>query len=363
MTRSLLLSVPYRFEVNLRILLLMDPYIKVPPEHYGGIERVIADLAEGLHARGHEVTLWAAPGSKTSGKLEPFGREGEWTQWSNIRNAALLTARFWRDRGKFDVIHNFGRLAYLTSVLRWDVPKVQSYQRAMNPNNMRFVQRLGARRLHFTAVSKAQRDTGSPGGGDWSVIYNCVPMHVYQFNGDVDPTTAPLAFLGRLEPIKGVHNAIAVAKAAKRRLVIAGNRVETGSAAGYFASQIQPHLDGEQIRYVGPVNDTQKNELLGNAAAFLMPIEWEEPFGIVMAEALACGTPVLGFRRGSVPEVIRDAVTGFLSQTPDEMAAQILRLHELDRHECRREAERRFSDAAIVDEYESLYRMLLAKEE
>ncbi len=339
----------------------MDPYIKVPPEHYGGIERVIADLAEGLHARGHQVTMWAAPGSRTSGRLETFGREGEWTRWSNIRNTALVTARFWRDRGKFDVIHNFGRLAYLTSVLRRDVPKVQTYMRPVNPANMRFVDRLGARRMHFTAVSKSTRDTGAPGGGDWSVIYNCVPISAYRFNEQVDPATAPLAFLGRLEPIKGVHHAIAVARAAKRRLIIAGNRVETGSAAGYFESQIQPHLDGKQITYIGPVNDAQKNELLGNAAAFLMPIEWEEPFGIVMAEALACGTPVLGFRRGSVPEVVSEGVTGFISTTPAEMAAQIERLPELDRRECRREAERRFSDQAIVEEYEKLYSRLLGQ--
>lgn len=343
----------------LRILLLMDPYIKVPPEHYGGIERVIADLAEGLHARGHEVTMWAAPGSKIAGKLETFGREGEWTRWSNIRNTTLVTARFLRDRGKFDVIHNFGRLAYLTGVLRWDVPKVQSYQRAINPNNMRLVHRLGARRLHFTAVSKAQCEASAVGGDDWSVVYNCVPIRLYRFNAKVDLTTAPLAFLGRLEPIKGVHHAIAVAKAANRRLVIAGNRVETGSAAGYFESQIQPHLDGGQISYIGPVNDAQKNELLGNAAAFLMPIEWEEPFGIVMAEALACGTPVLGFRRGSVPEVVADGRTGFICDTVEEMAALVNRLPELDRRECRREAERRFSDAAIVGEYEELYRRLL----
>ncbi len=343
----------------MRILLLMDPYIKVPPEHYGGIERVIADLADGLHARGHDVTLWAAPGSKTSGKLEPFGREAEWTRWSNIRNTALLTARFWRDRGKFDVIHNFGRLAYLTSVLRWDVPKVQTYMRRINPANMRFVQRLGARRLHFTAVSEVIRDTGLPGGGDWSVIYNCAPVNEYRFNPNVDPATAPLVFLGRLERCKGLHSAIEVARRVNRPLRIAGNLSTLPEELDYFHREIEPQIDGKLISYVGTVNNEQKNELLGTAAAMLLPIEWLEPFPVVLPESLLCGTPIIAFRQGGVPEGIADGRTGFVCDTVEEMAALVERLPELDRHECRREAERRFSDAAIVDEYERLYCQLL----
>src|SRR5262245_55119613 len=123
----------------------MDPFIRVPPEHYGGIERVIADLADGLVARGHEVTLWAAPGSRSRGRLESFGREGEWTRWSNVRNTALVTVRFWRDRSRFDLVHNFGRLAYLAGILRSDTPKVQTYMRPVNPRNMQKVGALGAR--------------------------------------------------------------------------------------------------------------------------------------------------------------------------------------------------------------------------
>src|SRR2546423_4310398 len=157
----------------MRILLLMDPLIAVPPRHYGGIERVIADLADRLRDRGHDVTLWAAPGSGTRAHLEPFGREGEWTRWSNVRNTLTLSARFARRPRRFDLIHNFGRLAYLATIFRRNVPKVQTYMRKVNPANMRKAAWLGARRLHFTGVSAAIRDTGSPGGGEWSVIYNC----------------------------------------------------------------------------------------------------------------------------------------------------------------------------------------------
>jgi glycosyltransferase involved in cell wall biosynthesis len=122
--------------MTLRILLIMDPFIAVPPQHYGGIERVIADLANGLHRRGHQVTLWAAPGSSIQGKVVPFGRESEWTRWSNIRNTVHLSSRLWRLRDNVDLIHNFGRLAYLISVLRWDLPKIQTYMRTVDAKNM-----------------------------------------------------------------------------------------------------------------------------------------------------------------------------------------------------------------------------------
>src|SRR5689334_10156830 len=128
----------------MRVLLVMDPFIPVPPRHYGGIERVIADLADALIKRGHEVALWAAPGSGTSARLETFGRESEWTRWSNLRNTLTLSARFFRDRGRFDIVHNFGRLAYLVPIIRWDLPKVQTYMRKVNPDNMRKASRYGA---------------------------------------------------------------------------------------------------------------------------------------------------------------------------------------------------------------------------
>lgn len=337
----------------------MDPYIRIPPEHYGGIERVIADLANGLHARGHKVTLWAAPGSKTNADLVPYGQEGEWTQWSNIRNTAVLTARFWKEVRNFDVIHNFGRLAYLTGVLRYNVPKVQTYMRTVNPNNMRKTSMLSAHRMHFTAVSAAIRDTGQVGGGNWSVIYNCAPAHEYRFNPDVDPDMAPLVFLGRLERCKGVHNAIAVARKLNRTLRIAGNISNLSHEKEYFHREIKPHIDDKLITYIGPVNNEEKNELLGTAAAMLMPVEFEEPFPIVLPESLLCGTPVIAFRRGGMPEGIDDGGTGFLSNNVEEMAASVRRLREISRTHCRAEAERRFSSEAIVSEYEQLYRQLV----
>ena len=345
----------------MRILLIMDPFIRVPPLHYGGIERVIADLANGLCERGHQVTLWAAPGSKTAARLSPFGREGEWTKFSNLRNLVLITSRLLRHGGKYDIVHNFGRLAYLTSILRWDLPKVQTYMRPVTPENIRKASALGARRLHYTAVSGAIRDTGKPGGGDWSVIYNCAPVDEYILSVEVDPRTAPLVFLGRLERCKGAHSAILVAKKLNRPLIIAGNISDLPREKEYFRQEIEPLIDGGLITYVGPVNNKQKNRLLGDAAAMLMPIEWEEPFPIVLPESLLCGCPVIAFARGGVPEGIDHGKTGFLCKTVDEMCGLVGRLDEIDRSHCRAEAIRRFSDDAIVSDYEQLYREQIAK--
>jgi glycosyltransferase involved in cell wall biosynthesis len=343
-----------------KILLVMDPLIPVPPVHYGGIERVVADLANGLVRRGHDVTLWAGPGSHTDAPVLPFGRQGEWSRWSNVRNVATLTRRFLADGKRFDVIHNFGRLAYLLAVLRSDVAKVQTYMRPVNAANMRWVTRLGGRRMHYTAVSAAIRDTGAPGGGAWSVIYNCAPVRQFDFRPDTDPATAPLVFLGRLERCKGAHTAIEVARRLNRTLLIAGNIVEQiPREKQYFEQELKPRFDGKLIRYLGTVNNREKSDLLGGAAAMLLPIEWEEPFPIVLPEALACGTPVIAFRRGGVPEGIEHGVTGFVCDSTNEMAACVQQLGDIRRAACRAEAERRFSDDAIVAEYERLYQELV----
>lgn len=344
----------------MRILIVMDPFIRVPPAHYGGIERVIADLANGLARAGHEVTLWAAPGSEVDGDVEPFGRESEWTRWSNIRNVVTLATRFLgRPRG-FDVVHNFGRLAYLAPVLSRDVPKIQTYMRTVNPANMTTARRLGARRLQYTAVSAAIRDTGVPGGGDWSVIYNCAVPDRYRFNADVDASCAPLVYLGRLDRCKGVHHAITVAERLQRPLLIAGNISPLVHEQQYFDQQLKPRIDGRLIRYVGPVDDAEKQALLGSAAAMLLPIEWEEPFPVVLPESMLCGTPLIAFRRGGVPEGIDHARTGFLCDTVDEMTELVAQLPRIDRRIVRSEAERRFSDRAIVADYERLYQRLCA---
>jgi glycosyltransferase involved in cell wall biosynthesis len=167
-------------------------------------------------------------------------------------------------------------------------------------------------------------------------------------------------FLGRLDRIKGVHHAITVAQRLRRRLIIAGNISPLAHEQAYFDDEVKPRIDGELVTYIGPVGDAAKQELLGGAAAMLMPIEWEEPFPVVLPESMLCGTPLIAFRRGGVPEGIDHGRTGFLCDTVDEMTALVARLPEIDRAVVRAEAERRFSDAAIAGEYEQLYQRLAA---
>jgi glycosyltransferase involved in cell wall biosynthesis len=340
----------------MKILLVSDPLIPVPPLHYGGIERVMHDLAVEFHRRGHEVAVWAGPNSRSPGKLVVFGRNAPRigrleSAWNTARVGLGLSLA----AGRWDVIHNFGRLAYLTPVLRRRVAKLQTYMRRVHAPNVRATVRLGARNLVFTAVSDHIRRGGEAGGGPWRTVYNGVEISRYAFRADVDAARAPFAFLGRLERCKGAHTAIAVARALGRELVIAGNVSHLPEEKEYYEREIRPCLDGRQVRHVGVVDDAGKNRLLGSSAALLCPIEWEEPFPVVLPESFACGTPILSFARGGMPEGIRQGVDGFVCDTLDQMVALARRVPELDRRACRDAAEKRFSIGAIADAYLGVY--------
>jgi glycosyltransferase involved in cell wall biosynthesis len=264
-------------------------------------------------------------------------------------------------RNDLDVVHSFGRLAALLPVLPIRrLSKIQSYQRRLVPwRSVRIATIAGGDSMMFTGCSTSvysPRGKKAP-AGRWKTIFNGVELSRYAFRENVQPD-APLAFLGRLERIKGVHNAIGIARAAGRQLIIAGNRVHSGDEPDYFEKEIEPALKQGDVSYIGAVDDAQKNDLLGKCSALLMPIEWDEPFGIVIAEALACGTPVIGFSRGSVPEVIRHGVTGFVVRNIDEAAAAVGRLDRVSRSDARADCEARFSDVAIVAAYEALYEQM-----
>lgn len=334
----------------LRIALTADPELPVPPMLYGGIERIIDLLAQGLVARGHDVTLFAHSQSKTTGRLVPWPGTSSQSKADTLRNMATL-GRHVIGR-EFDVIHSFSRIAYLVPLLPLAVPKVMTYQRAISPRTVALGHRLSRGSLEFTAISEwMMRDVRAI--GRWSMVPNGVSLETYTFSPEVAPD-APFVFLGRIEKIKGPHLAIELARRTGRKLIIAGNIPD--EKRGWVEAQVLPHVDGDRVRYVGPVNDVQKNELLGNAAAFLMPILWDEPFGIVMAEALACGTPVLGTRRGAAPEVVDDGVTGFVRDSIEELVEAAAALPTIDRAACRRAVEQRYSQTAVVDGYEAIYR-------
>jgi len=348
----------------LRIAITADPYIPVPPEQYGGIERVIDFVVRGLVQRGHDVTLFAHPDSKVPVRLIPYGVPPHWGIGPRGRELWQVGGALLQRSCQFDAVHSFGRLAALLPVLPVrKLAKIQSYQRPCIPSrSVRTAVLLAGQSIAFTACAtwmyNNRNGKGTPRGA-WHTVFNGVPMARYDFVAH-SPDDAPLVFLGRLERIKGAHGAIAIARQSGRQLVIAGNQVQSGPDADYFEKEIAPALDG-QIRYIGAVNDAQKNRLLGSAAALLMPVEWDEPFGIVMAEALACGTPVIGFGRGSVLEVVVNGLNGFICHDLASAVDCVTRIGQIDRAAVRADCERRFADSVIVAQYEALYEKLVQR--
>ena len=340
----------------LKIALIADPELPVPPLLYGGIERIIAMLIEGYAKMGHEVSLFAHADSVTSAKLFPYKGRTSTDIVDLLKNTWLINTELFRN--KYDIIHSFGRLIYLFPQLPLGIPKLMSYQREPTLSQIRKAAFLARKKtLAFTGCSAYISKQIAPIVPAFP-IFNGVDLTTYKFKETVSPD-APLVFLGRIEPIKGTHTAIEVALATGRKLIIAGN--VPSEYQEYFNEQISPCLN-DQITYIGPVNDAQKNEMLGGAVAFLMPINWNEPFGIVMAEAMACGTPVIGFNKGSVPEVVIHGKNGFRCNTKEEMITYVKRINEINRTEVRIDAERRFSSEIIVEQYLSLYRKQIERD-
>jgi glycosyltransferase involved in cell wall biosynthesis len=338
----------------MRIALTADPEIPVPPVFYGGIERIVDMIIRGLTVMGHEITLFAHPDSKVPCRLVPWKGKASNKRSDTFKNTVTLYNSV--IAGNYDLVHSFSRLAYMLPLLPMAIPKIMSYQREPSLKQVSLANRLSKKgTLLFTGCSNyisEQIKTRATA----VTVYNGVPPNQFALEENIQPG-APLVFLGRIEPFKGTHIAIEVALKSGRDLVIAGNVPEEHQS--YFKDKIQPFLN-ESIRYIGPVNDVQKNDLLRSAYAFLMPIQWNEPFGIVMAEAMACGTPVLGFPFGSVPEVVTNGLTGFICRDANEMVEKITEVAKLDRSKIRQVVEQKFSEKVIVQEYLEIYQNLLS---
>ncbi|WP_316782804.1 glycosyltransferase family 4 protein [Pedobacter frigiditerrae] len=335
----------------MKIAIIADPFIPIPPQNYGGIERIIDFLSHGLTAKGHDVLLVANKDSSTSIELLKFPAQSG-SLISHLENVKVISKLY---RFKPDIIHSFGRLAYLLPFFNSKIPKLMSYQREPTIKQIVNAKKIFKKNtLSFTGCSSYISNQISPYAPSYP-IFNGVDLGIYHFNAIVSDH-APLVFLGRIEPIKGTHIAIEVAQRTGKKLVIAGNIPSVYQ--DYFHQDIKPHLN-EQISYIGPVDDVQKNILLRNASGFLMPIEWNEPFGIVMAEAMACGTPIIGFNRGSVSEVIINGLNGYSCNTIDEMVDLIDKIPQLDRKKVRQDCEKRFSSIVIIDQYLDLYQKMI----
>jgi glycosyltransferase involved in cell wall biosynthesis len=324
----------------------------VPPRLYGGTERVIAWLTEELIDLGHEVTLFASGDSATRAELVAVWpralRLGRPKSDPMAAHATLLEAMAAR-AGEFDVIHCHIDWTHLPVLSRLSTPFVTTFHNRLDlPGLPAVAQKFRA--APFVSISEHQRTPLAD--ANWlGTVYHGMPAALLQ------PSHAPggyLAFLGRLSSEKGPEAAIRIARASGVPLRMATKLPR--SERGYFKDRVEPQIDGTHIRIIGEVNDRTKQDFLAGAAALLFPIDWPEPFGLVMIEAMACGTPVIAFRSGSVPEVVEDGVTGFIVESEEEAVEAIKhRLPKLDRRKVRAGFDRRFTARRMAEDYLRLY--------
>ena len=340
---------------RLRVGMLAPIAWRVPPVHYGPWERVVSILTEGLVARGVEVTLFATADSVTRARLvgvAPRGYAEDPALDAKVYECMHIAAAF-EHASAFDLLHNhfdflplsFSRLVstpVVTTVHGFSSEAIVPVYRAYNSTT------------HLVAISASDRRDDLEYA---ATIHHGIPMDEFTFR---DAPGDYLLFFGRIHPDKGAGEAIEVARATGQKLILAGIVQD----AEYFRSAVQPFLDGQQIRYVGSVGPSQRDALLGGATALLHLIQFEEPFGLSVIEAMATGTPVVAFRRGSMPELIHDGVSGFLVTAGDTDAAKtaVRRVAELNRADVRQHVEKHFSATRMVDDYLRLYEHLLVQD-
>jgi len=351
----------------MRIAQIAPPFESVPPARYGGTERVVSTLTEELVRLGHEVTLFASGDSSTSARLVPTVDGALWHADPPYRDLTAFSVAalgmLARELGSFDVVHN--HLDYLTYPLarlapcpvvttlhgRLDLPELHHIYREFDD-------------VPLVSISDAQR-LPVPDANWIATVYHGIPLEEFTYN----PRPGRyLAFLGRISPEKGLDTAIRVSRRAQIPLRIGARKPlrlkgdpNVQADWEHYHNDVKPLLERGHATLIGEVAGEPKDRFLRNAAALLFPIRWPEPFGLVMAEALACGTPVIALRDGSVPEIIEDGVTGFICSSEEEMVDAVGRLAEIDRARCRAEAERRFSPDAMARAYTQLYERLLGQ--
>lgn len=349
---------------KLRIAQIAPLWFTIPPKKYGGIERVVAFLTDELVKRGHQVTLFAPPGSKTLGKLvtvypKPLIEAG--ISWSNpFWNLKNLSAAYkYAQNGKFDVIHSHLDLWTLYFQDLVNTPTVITlhnalYRSSFDPDENTRIKLFNEKRNNTNAVfiSKAMRKTTPVKFSNSRVIYNGIDVDGFKFN----PRGGNhFVWVSRVDKYKGIENVITAAERTGEKLLLAG-RLDP-SQKEYFNSRVKPHLN-KKIQYVGELTGRELSDFFGSAKAFLYPIEWEEPFGLVVAEAMACGTPVIAYRRGSMPELIKDGKTGFLVNNMNELIVAMGKVNRISRFAVRQHAENNFRKEQMTEKYEKLYYQL-----
>ncbi|HXQ21399.1 MAG TPA: glycosyltransferase family 4 protein [Candidatus Acidoferrales bacterium] len=341
----------------MRIAQVAPLYESVPPKLYGGTERVVSYLTEELVRLGHEVTLFASGDSETTAKLVAACPRALWQDADcreTLPHHVRLMELVFDDVSRFDLIHFHCDYLHFPLLRRCPCPSVttlhgQLHVPDLGPLFARYPE------VPLVSISNAQRRP-LPGANWQATVYHGLPRNLHTYR---ERPGEYLAFVGRMSPEKRVDRAIEIARQARMRLKVAAKIYPEERA--YFHDTIEPllHASRRWVEFVGEVGGRDKDEFLGNARALLFPIDWPEPFGLVMIEALACGTPVIGWRTGSVPEVITDGVTGFVVDSIEQAVQAVERVGGLSRRACRQVFEERFDAARMARDYVEVYRRLV----
>jgi glycosyltransferase involved in cell wall biosynthesis len=341
---------------SLRIAQVAPLYESVPPALYGGTERVVSYLTEELVAEGHDVTLFASGDSVTSARLVPIVPRALRLDESCIDQLShhiRLLEEVFRRRSEFDVVHFHIDYLHFPLSRRDGLARVTTLHGRLDLPDLQPLYEM-FRDEPVVSISDNQR-TPLPMANWVATVHHGLPPDAC---GSLCEPENYLAFLGRISPEKGVESAVEIARAAGLPLRVAA-KIDRADRE-YYERDVAHLFELPGVEYIGEIGDAEKPAFLAAARALLFPIDWEEPFGMVMIEAMACGTPVVAFRRGSVPEVLEDGVTGYLVDTAEEAVAAVSRLDRLDRARCRAEFDRRFTAERMAHDYLDVYRAILA---
>jgi glycosyltransferase involved in cell wall biosynthesis len=331
-------------------------YESVPPKLYGGTERIVSYLTENLVRKGHEVTLYASGDSETHARLRSSRTRAlrlDPNCKDPLSHHIVMLEQVAQEAAEYDVIHYHIDYLHFPTTRRTPQHHLTTLHGRLDLPDLEPLYRE-YKDMPIISISDSQREPLQ--WANWqATVYHGLPLDLYPFRetpGDY------LAFLGRISPEKGCDRAIQIARRAGMPLKIAA-KIAEGPDQTYFDEKIRPLLREPGIEFIGEITERDKGAFLGGARALLFPIDWPEPFGLVMIEAMACGTPVLAFPRGAVPEILENGVTARFGRTNDDLVRAVGEIDELDRRLCRQTFERRFSDVRMGDDYEQVYRRLI----
>lgn len=349
----------------MKILQIAPAWIDTPPKEYGGTEWVISNLTSGLVSLGHDVTLFATGDSQSSGKLQYIFKKSLLKQGFDWKDALPVLMHYFeafKNAKYFDIVHahlssttDLMLLPLLSELTERGIPNLLTihsrwpYDSTIEKIFLKFY----AKNILAVNISQAMHKTLPKQFRDGGVVFNSIDFNKFMF---YPKGKNYFTWLGKILPEKGIAEAIKIAKKARKQFIFAGvidTHVERSMK--YFKQQVKPLIDNKQIHFVGPANLKLKNQLLGGAKAFLNPIAWEEPFGMVVLESMASGTPVISYNRGAIPELIEDGKTGFLVKNEAEMVKAINQINKIDRQACRQHVENNFSTQKIAQQYLKVY--------